>query len=55
MNFKPGDLVMVVKPRPCCGNSDTVGHGYTVIEGLRLIRECFCPDCGHREGNSESL
>lgn len=30
MSFKPGDLVMVVKPRTCCGNSDAIGRILTV-------------------------
>lgn len=30
MTFKKGDLVMVVKPMPCCGNTSTIGRIETI-------------------------
>lgn len=30
MSIKKGDLVMVVKPAPCCGNDSAIGMTFTV-------------------------
>lgn len=44
MEIKPGDLVMVVKPRPCCGYPSRYGFPFTVT----LIEETMtiCDACG---------
>lgn len=44
-NIKVGDLVMVVKPRECCGDASTVGLIFVVKE----IKSSFtrCPICGN--------
>lgn len=47
MNFKPGDLVVVVKPRECCGNSEAIGRILT-ISGAMFSRTAFCTQCGDR-------
>ena len=43
--IKKGDLVMVVKPTPCCGNTDRVGLTFTVREVGRAKRP-YCFYCG---------
>jgi hypothetical protein len=42
--IKSGDLVMVVKPRACCGNSDAIGMIFTVI-GPAINPTTFCDSC----------
>lgn len=45
MTIKKGDLVMVVRPRKCCGNSSGLGRIFTLIE---ITREpLMCAYCGH--------
>lgn len=44
--FKAGDMVMVVKPRLCCGGVDDIGRvcevaNYTTPQGFRY----FCRNC----------
>jgi len=43
-DIKAGDLVMVVKPKPCCGRTGAIGRTYTVS----LIETCEagCGACG---------
>lgn len=53
MSFKPGDLVMVVKPRPCCGNSRSIGHVSTVISVELRTQIAHCFSCGHSTPNDE--
>lgn len=46
MNDKPiavGDLVVVVRPRGCCGNTDAIGEVYRVS---RLFDRSKCACCG---------
>lgn len=45
MNFKPGDLVMVVKPTLCCGNTKKIGTSFVVSELSDRLGSC--PYCGH--------
>jgi hypothetical protein len=45
MMFKPGDLVMVVKPMPCCGNGKTIGKPFIVRE-IRTAMTPRCQYCG---------
>jgi len=41
--FKPGDLVMVVKPAPCCGYCHSLGRVFTVQGSATSEGECkFC-------------
>lgn len=40
MNIKTGDLVMVVKPAPCCGYSGNLGLVFTVARTLSAIGDC---------------
>lgn len=43
MTFKRGDLVMVVKPAPCCGYCHSLGRVFTVQGGTADEGECkFC-------------
>lgn len=41
--IKRGDLVMIVKLKPCCGIM-SVKHGIPFIAGQNLD-SCFCPVC----------
>lgn len=43
--IRPGDLVMVVKPKPCCGNG-ALGFVF-VVERIGRFPGA-CDDCGHR-------
>ena len=42
--FKPGDLVMVVKPTFCCGNADRLGDVF-VIERISMEKDGECHRC----------
>ncbi len=44
--IKPGDLVVVVKPLPCCGGTHSLGMVATVI-GIGLRAEHRGVVCGH--------
>ena len=48
MPLKPGDLVIVVKPVPCCGNTGTVGKILTVLDHkpADIVRCVYCNYCG---------
>jgi hypothetical protein len=48
MSFKPGDLVMIVKPRLCCGNRDAIGRMGTV-SGVMFSAIARCTQCGNNE------
>lgn len=45
--IKPGDLVMIVKPLPCCGSTRSLGKPFTVLGiGLQAGHEVVvCPNC----------
>ena len=45
--IRPGDLVMVVKPTPCCGGARRVGKLF-VAGKIRNIYG-ICPQCGVSE------
>lgn len=49
--FKPGDLVMVVKAAPCCGDVSAVGKVF-IVSGLALTanacQACFNPFAAER-------
>lgn len=52
--IKIGDLVMVVKPMPCCGYSGALGKVCIVVD--RHIREMGeCVHCGHTEKNVNAV
>jgi hypothetical protein len=40
-NIKVGDLVMVVKPQPCCGRTEFIGTTFEVTEIRNGMGECF--------------
>lgn len=42
--IKVGDLVVVVKPGPCCGTARTLGHVFCVAE-IRVASGACC-ECG---------
>lgn len=42
--FKPGDLVMVVKPQLCCGGDKSVGRIFRVAH-IRRVKDAWC-QCG---------
>lgn len=43
MSFKPGDLVMVVKPTHCCGDRSEIGRTFVVAAMSEAERYCeFC-------------
>jgi hypothetical protein len=41
-----GDLVMVVRPNPCCGRGKTLGKVF-VVQEIRTV-ELKCNGCGRR-------
>lgn len=43
-NIKAGDLVMVVRPTPCCGNTGGMGTVYRAAEVSAV--ESYCDWCG---------
>ncbi len=45
MTFKPGDLVMVVKPPPCCGIDHSSGKVFAVHK-IVFHPVSWC-ECGH--------
>lgn len=47
MNIKTGDLVMVVKPTPCCGNNTGVGV-IGAVSKLKFVRG-RCKFCGQKD------
>ena len=40
MSFKPGDLVMVVKPTGCCDSTQSIGLMFTVKEMRHMASRC---------------
>lgn len=44
-----GDLVQVIKPRPCCGLPDTLGRILTVTRVAKKFLRCT--SCGERRPN----
>lgn len=48
--IKVGDLVVVVKPTPCCGSTGAMGEFFRV--GEIVVCEGSCNDCGV-EGSPE--
>lgn len=44
--IKVGDLVVIVRPRPCCGSADSIGKIRRVI-GVPIYPTTTC-DCGLR-------
>lgn len=53
MTFKPGDLVMVIKPAPCCGAPQSLGHVGTVV-AVYPPMPGYCPVCG-KDGELASV
>jgi len=49
-NIKVGDLVMVIKPIPCCGYDKRIGMISTVEQIVE--RGMYCTICGHNFGTS---
>jgi len=47
--IKPGDLVMVVKPRPCCGGLTNLGLTFTVGKIVRDSLRCRCGVITHSD------
>ncbi len=46
-DIKAGDLVMVVRPRTCCGNCDALGSVFTVSnieQSLAVCNDCKAED-----------
>ena len=41
--IKAGDLVMVVRPLPCCGHAKHIGRTFVVGHVARLMGKC--PNC----------
>lgn len=50
--IKKGDLVMVVKPSPCCGNTSAIGRVFRVLEerisGKGMCIHCYSISTGDR-------
>lgn len=45
-NIKPGDLVMVVKPIICCGNTSSIGYVFNPVKVEMTGRFGVCEHCG---------
>lgn len=43
-DIKTGDLVMVVRPTPCCGRADGIGTVYRAADVASV--EAYCDWCG---------
>lgn len=50
-DIKPGDLVMVVRPTPCCGHPGKVGIPFTVIS-IDVLEDGMCHACGGNLGHA---
>jgi hypothetical protein len=46
--FKVGDLVMLVKPKTCCGYSGALGHIFSITSMLPSYAYTTCVQCGDR-------
>ena len=46
-DIKAGDVVMVVKPTPCCGSKNKIGFAFRVVSVIRLA-DGQCWGCGKR-------
>lgn len=46
MTIKAGDLVMVVRPKQCCGDAALVGQVFVVGQTFRTEGQCY--QCGAR-------
>lgn len=46
MSIKVGDLVMVVKPAPCCGCPGGIGDIFIAEKVEKDF--CICPECGKK-------
>jgi hypothetical protein len=44
--IKKGDLVMLVRPQPCCGSSAELGKIFTVAD-IFLSKAHKCAQCGY--------
>lgn len=44
-DIKPGDLVMVVRPRPCCGDMSAIGRVAKVVEMPSQQKAVCCLQC----------
>lgn len=50
-NIKPGDLVMVVKPAPCCGSTSAIGWIGRASAGPEWATCLTCNTCGRDDFN----
>lgn len=50
--IKAGDLVMVVRPTPCCGWTEDIGTVYRVAELWHWGVGCPCEVCGRSDDPS---
>lgn len=48
--IKRGDLVMVVKPSECCGQTGTIGAIY--VAGDSYVQKVVCRKCGFKDNDS---
>lgn len=48
MSIKAGDLVMIVRPSPCCIKPDAMGYIFTA--GRVVHSDTTCLTCGHYNG-----
>lgn len=65
MNFKPGDLVVVVKPITCCGDDRAIGKIYTVTQTAKSLLgggtvsvgsgPSMCSKCGYTRHASDPV
>lgn len=53
--FKVGDLVMVVKPKSCCGYSGALGHIFTVTSLTHSAPTTTCVQCGERRHSKDDV
>ena len=56
MDIKAGDLVMVVRPAPCCGATDLIGLAHAVLNVMRPMGgDVFeCNACGNESTSAHA-
>lgn len=51
-NIKPGDLVVVTKPTPCCGDIEGLGDIYRVQSIEMMAGDSYCGKCSQQIGKN---
>lgn len=54
-DIKAGDLVMVVRPQPCCGDASAIGEVFVVRDVAGADADVHCCECGEDLNDSIAL